>query len=181
MSPLSVLLIDDDLGFTATLSRALQREGCEVRSAHDGLSALQLLAAWTPGAVLVDLRLGSENGLQLLQQLRAQLPAARIVMLTGFGSIATAVEAIKRGADDYLVKPAPLADLLQALQASPPTESDTAPEPAADEPLNLRQLSWEYIQRVLTEHDGNISAAARALGMHRRTLQRKLSKAPRPR
>jgi two-component system response regulator RegA len=181
MSRLNVLLIDDDAGFTATLSRALQRHECTVQTAADSAAALALLANWQPTAVLLDLRLGSENGLQLLQQLRSQLPQARIVMLTGFGSIATAVEAIKRGADDYLVKPAPLADLLQALQ---PVATRAEPEPAEtpeDEPLNLRQLSWEYIQRVLTEHDGNISAAARALGMHRRTLQRKLSKAPRPR
>lgn len=180
MTALSVLLIDDDSNFTATLMRALQRQQCEVQCATDSQSALALLGHWQPTAVLLDLRLGSENGLQLLQQLRAQLPRARIVMLTGFGSIATAVEAIKRGADDYLVKPAALADLLQALQ---PTATEHAAEPdvPADEPLNLRQLSWEYIQRVLTEHDGNISAAARALGMHRRTLQRKLLKAPRPR
>ncbi len=180
MTPLSVLLIDDDAGFSATLSRALQRQACEVRTAQDGQAALAVLASWTPTAVLLDLRLGSENGLQLLQQLRMQLPKARIVMLTGFGSIATAVEAIKRGADDYLVKPAPLADLLQALQPDVVAEADEV-DVTSDEPLNLRQLSWEYIQRVLTEHNGNISAAARALGMHRRTLQRKLSKAPRPR
>lgn len=181
MSAYSVLLIDDDQAFASTLSRGLQREGWQVRCAADSVSALAAVADAAPAAVLLDLRLGSENGLQLLQQLRQQLPQARIVMLTGFGSIATAVEAIKRGADDYLVKPLPLAELRQALQPTV-TPSDPVPvESAEDSPLNLRQLSWEYIQRVLTEHDGNISAAARALGMHRRTLQRKLSKAPRPR
>lgn len=182
MTTLTVLLIDDDPVFTATLSRALQRQQCHVQVAHDSASALQTLRHCQPTSVLLDLRLGSENGLHLLQQLRAQLPHARIVMLTGFGSIATAVEAIKRGADDYLVKPAPLPELLQALQPVPAdTADEDSPENPSDEPLNLRQLSWEYIQRVLTEHDGNISAAARALGMHRRTLQRKLGKVPRPR
>lgn len=180
MTALTILLVDDDEAFTAALARALQRQHYEVRVANNSAQALQQLQPWTPNCVLLDLRLGSENGLQLLQQLRRRLPQARIVMLTGFGSIATAVEAIKRGADDYLVKPVPLADLLHVLQANDIEVPDDA-EAVAEEPLNLRQLSWEHIQRVLTEHDGNISAAARALGMHRRTLQRKLSKAPRPR
>ncbi len=185
MSKKTVLLIDDDAVFTATLQRALIRQGVAVHSAADASSALALLEQCQPDGVLVDLRLGTDNGLQLLQSLRQRLPNARIVMLTGFGSIATAVDAIKRGADDYRVKPASLAELMTALAlevAAAPAEaavaSGTEPE---EEPLNLRQLSWEHIQRVLLENDSNISAAARALGMHRRTLQRKLAKAPRPR
>ncbi|NQD36428.1 response regulator [Permianibacter sp. IMCC34836] len=184
MSGAAILLIDDDEDFTATLARGLRRQHFEVKTAADGASALAALTEWTPAGVLIDLRLGNENGLQLLQQLRARLPQARLIMLTGFGSIATAVDAIKRGADDYLVKPCSLADLVVALQPMPAAADSGEPdEPAmlASEPLNLRQLSWEYIQRVLAEHDGNISAAARALGMHRRTLQRKLAKVPRPR
>ena len=181
MTAYSVLLIDDDQAFSATLSRGLQREGWQVRCAADSGAALAIIAEFAPAAILLDLRLGSDNGLQLLQQLRQQLPQARIVMLTGFGSIATAVEAIKRGADDYLVKPLPLAELRQALLPMAAPSGPALVESAEESPLNLRQLSWEHIQRVLTEHDGNISAAARALGMHRRTLQRKLSKAPRPR
>ena len=181
MTAFRLLLIDDDATFASTMARALQRQHWQVQTAADADSALQWAASAAWDAVLLDLRLGSDNGLLLLHDLRQHLPQARIVMLTGFGSIATAVEAIKRGADDYLVKPAPLADVMLALQGQSKTVADTETERLAEQPLNLRQLSWEHIQRVLTEHDGNISAAARALGMHRRTLQRKLSKAPRPR
>ncbi|MFN4289775.1 MAG: response regulator transcription factor [Permianibacter sp.] len=181
MTAFRLLLIDDDVAFTSTLARALQRQQWQVATAADGASALQQANTADWDAVLLDLRLGSDNGLVLLQSLRQRLPRARIVMLTGFGSIATAVEAIKRGADDYLVKPAPLSDLIAALQGQSKAITETETETLAEQPLNLRQLSWEHIQRVLTEHDGNISAAARALGMHRRTLQRKLSKVPRPR
>lgn len=181
MTGTAILLIDDDVDFTATLARGLRWQQFEVKTATDGASAMAALEHWTPSGVLVDLRLGNENGLQLLQQLRARLPRARLIMLTGFGSIATAVDAIKRGADDYLVKPCSLAELVAALQPVAAAVEPDEPATLASEPLNLRQLSWEYIQRVLAEHDGNISAAARALGMHRRTLQRKLLKAPRPR
>jgi len=189
MNSKTLLLIDDDAAFTSTLARALTRHGFAVQSAADAATALAALDQGKPDGVLLDLRLGSDNGLQLLQSLRQRLPKARIVMLTGFGSIATAVEAIKRGADDYRVKPASVAELLSALafddgaeKAETSNEGEVAPEAVPEaEPLNLRQLSWELIQRVLLENEGNISAAARALGMHRRTLQRKLSKAPRPR
>jgi two-component system, response regulator RegA len=181
----TILLIDDDVAFTTTLARALSRHQFDVHCAADSTAALALLDRCQPDGVLVDLRLGSDNGLQLLQHLRQRLPTARIVMLTGFGSIATAVEAIKRGADDYRVKPAALPELLAALamdvESKPESGAETADVAAEAEPLNLRQLSWEHIQRTLLENDGNISAAARALGMHRRTLQRKLAKVPRPR
>ncbi len=181
----TLLLIDDDVAFTSTLVRALGRHHFLVHSATDAQAAMALLESCKPDGVLVDLRLGSDNGLQLLFSLRQRLPAARIIMLTGFGSIATAVEAIKRGADDYRVKPVTVAELLAALafevESEPACSTEAAAVATEDEPLNLRQLSWEHIQRMLLENDGNISAAARALGMHRRTLQRKLAKAPRPR
>jgi two-component system response regulator RegA len=125
---------------------------------------------------VVDLRLGDEDGLALVAPLRARHPALRIVVLTGYASIATAVKAIKLGADDYLAKPVTAGAVADVL-ARTPAEPTAAPAPAA-EPMSPRRLEWEHIQRVLAEHDGNVSATARTLRMHRRTLQRKLSKRP---
>jgi two-component system response regulator RegA len=129
---------------------------------------------------VLDLKLGEENGLRLIPELRELVPDLRILLLTGYASIATAVEAIKRGAHDYLAKPVDADAVVRALLEG----SDTAPQgedeviDAPEAPLALRRLEWEHIQRVLTECDGNISETARRLGMHRRTLQRKLSKHP---
>ena len=123
---------------------------------------------------MLDLNLGGESGLRLLPHLREQAPQAVILVLTGYASIATAVDAIKLGAAQYLAKPAGVDDILAAFEQREPNPAQHAPEHT----MSVRRLTWEHIQRVLAEHDGNVSATARALKMHRRTLQRKLAKRP---
>ena len=184
---LPFLVIDDDAVFSGTLARALARRGYAVEVAANGKEAMSM-AEQTPYAyVTLDLHLGAppeggsttpaESGLQLVGPLRAALPQARILVLTGYASIATAVAAVKHGADEYLAKPANVDSILTALMAG---ISEDAAEAAMEEPmpLSVARLEWEHIQRVLAEHGGNISATARALNMHRRTLQRKLAKRP---
>lgn len=169
------LIIDDDRHFVEVLARGLERRGERVAIAFDRAQALRQ-AHLEPRRVVLDLRLGEDSGLLLLPELRQRLPAARIVILTGFGSIATAVRAMREGADDYLPKPVRLADVVRAFEAAP-----AATDEACYEPMSPRRLEWEHLQRVLTEEHGNVSRAARRLGMHRRTLQRKLAKKPLPR
>jgi two-component system response regulator RegA len=171
-----LLLVDDDEVFLETLARSLRRRGETVLTARDRSAALAQLAAGAPDRVVLDLNLEGDSGLQLLQQLHERDPALRIVILTGYGSIATAVEAMRRGARNYLCKPATAGDVLQALTDGASQGGTSLPEAAA--PLSVERLEWEHIQRVLQEHEGNISATARALKMHRRTLQRKLLKRP---
>lgn len=181
----ALLLIDDDEVFLQTMSRSLARKGETVCAANTPADALQLLSGHQPARVLLDLNLKGESGLQLLPQILSVCPSARVILLTGYASIATAVEAIKKGAVDYICKPATARDVLAAfakdaesIEQAP--EAPGAEDPAEMAPLSIPRLEWEHIQRVLKEHDGNISATARALGMHRRTLQRKLQKrAPR--
>jgi two-component system response regulator RegA len=172
-----VLLVDDDAVFVRVLTRALVARGFEVAGAGSGQEALVRCADFQPRFIVLDLKLGAESGLALIPRLIAARPGVRILLLTGYASIATAVEAIKRGAHDYLAKPVDADQVMQALLgASSP--SITASEPLPDAPPPLRRLEWEHIQRVLKECDGNISEAARRLGLHRRTLQRKLAKRP---
>lgn len=171
----SVLLVDDDATFASVLARALTARGFDVATAHDGTSALAALRRDAPEHVVLDLRLGGENGLALIPQLLAIRPGLRILLLTGYASIATAVEAIRRGAHDYLAKPVDADQVAQALRGDADHEPGV-PDPSAAPPL--RRLEWEHIQRVLAECDGNISHAAQRLGLHRRTLQRKLAKRP---
>ncbi|MDR2013780.1 MAG: response regulator [Rhodanobacter sp.] len=173
-----VLLIDDDVIFTTVLARALQRRGFVVDTAPDSTRALLLAKEKSPDAAVLDLKLGVENGLALIPLLLCVRPGLRILLLTGYASIATAVEAIRRGAFDYLAKPVDADQVAQALLGEN-AEPDIPDVPDQSlQPLPLRRLEWEHIQRILTESDGNISKAARRLGMHRRTLQRKLSKHP---
>ncbi|GAB2712014.1 response regulator transcription factor [Halomonas garicola] len=169
-----LLIIDDDEMFCHVLSRALGRRGFEVSVAHDADEALALAVEHKPTMATLDLKLEQSSGLKLLPDLLATIPQCRVVVLTGYSSIATAVEAIKLGAVNYLCKPADADDVLSAFeqqQGDPDTE-------VADNPPSVNRITWEHIQKVLQEHDGNISATARALGMHRRTLQRKLQKRP---
>ncbi len=174
----SVLVIDDDERFASTLARALERRGWSPRIALSAAEARAAAAAHAPDAAVVDLRIAEDDGLALLEPLRAASPEMRIVVLTGYASIATAVRAIKLGADDYLAKPV-TANAVAAALARDAGEDDAAAAPAEPpRPMSPRRLEWEHIQRVLAEHGGNISATARALGMHRRTLQRKLAKRP---
>lgn len=169
-----LLIIDDDEMFCHVLQRAMSRRGFEVDVAHDGNQALSLARRQPPQLATLDLKLEHESGLALLPELLAIAPDCRTVVLTGYSSIATAVEAIKLGAVNYLCKPVDADEVLAALFKE---EGDPHAE-VVENPPSINRLTWEHIQKVLQEHDGNISATARALGMHRRTLQRKLLKRP---
>jgi two-component system response regulator RegA len=169
----SLLLVDDDTTFCSVLSAALQRRGYAVCSAHSVEQALHILDNFSPEYAVVDLKMSGASGLELVRALHALDAATRIVVLTGYASITTAVEAIKLGATQYLAKPANTDEIVAAFghqaSSSAPLKAHTA---------SVERLEWEHIQRVLNEHKGNISATARALNMHRRTLQRKLGKHP---
>lgn len=169
-----LLLVDDDEMFSAILARALERRGFCVRIAADTSGALQSMAVRPAQYAVVDLKLPDGSGLCLVKKLLACNPEMRVVVLTGYASIATAIEAIKLGASYYLTKPATANDIIAAFHHD--AGRDTAP--LTERPLSVSRLEWEHINRVLTEHNGNISATARTLGMHRRTLQRKLGKHP---
>ena len=168
-----LLLADDDATFCQVLCRALEKRGYAVTVAHSVEAAIPLASAKPPQFAVVDLKMGGASGLTLVQFLRQHNPAARIVVLTGYASIATAVEAIKLGATQYLSKPANADEIVAAFD-----HHASADTPFSSQPPSVERLEWEHIQRVLQEHQGNISATARALNMHRRTLQRKLSKRP---
>lgn len=180
------LLVDDDTLYLDALRRALQRRGIECEIAPDAATALAVAARIAPDFALVDLKLGEASGLSLIEPLRAIRADMRILLVTGYASIATAVEAIKRGADDYLPKPVS-ADTLQrilldAALAAPAAPADPGDDASIESPtmIPLHRLEWEHIQQALNETGGNISATARLLGMHRRSLQRKLAKRPGP-
>ena len=170
-----VLVIDDDETFNHVLTRALGRQGFVVDGALDAETALAKAGRNPPQRVVLDLSLGGSSGLSLIEPLLRLNHDCRIVVLTGYASIATAVDAVKLGAVQYLAKPVEVETILDAFAADLRPQIDEA---APTEPLSVDRLEWEHIQRVLREHDGNISATARALRMHRRTLQRKLSKRP---
>ena len=170
----SLLLADDDRTFCQVLAKALEIRGFAVDVVHDGASALLRIDETTPEYAIVDLRLPDMSGLKLIERLKAVDEHTNIVSLTGYGSIATAIEAIKLGATHYLTKPANADQIVAAFGHRAPDASVAAP----DKPLSVDRLEWEHIQRVLAGFAGNISATARALNMHRRTLQRKLNKRP---
>ena len=169
-----ILVIDDDPAFNRVLTRALSQRGFAVFGATDPESALALAGQHEPEYVVLDLNIDGSSGLRLIEPLLQANPDCRILVLTGYASIATAVDAIKLGATQYLAKPASADDILAALGHSEPDPEQALPE----QPMSVRRLTWEHIQRVLAEHDGNVSATARALDMHRRTLQRMLAKRP---
>lgn len=169
-----LLLVDDDATFTRVMARAMARRGLRVSTAGSAEEGLKVAQQDIPDYAALDLKMEGDSGLVLLPRLLELDPEMRVVILTGYSSIATAVEAIKRGARNYLCKPADADDVLAALM-SDHADLDTL---VPDNPMSVDRLQWEHIQRVLTEHEGNISATARALGMHRRTLQRKLQKRP---
>ena len=170
----SLLLVDDDVTFCAVLARALSKRGYVVHTAHDVNTALEYAEQHPPAYAVIDLKIPGETGLRLIARLRQLDPLTRIVMLTGYASIVTAIEAIKLGATHYLAKPAEVEEIVAALH------KDDGDANIVDDirPPSVERLEWEHIQRVLNEHEGNISATARALNMHRRTLQRKLFKRP---
>lgn len=172
---LSLLIVDDDAPFRDRLAKAMQRRGFSVTTAESvrmGLSAIKTAA---PSYAVFDLRLEDGSGLDLVPHLREKRPDARIVILTGYGNIATAVAAVKAGALDYLAKPADADQVEAALRA----QGDALPPPP-DKPMSADRVRWEHIQRVYEQCDRNVSETARRLNMHRRTLQRILAKrAPR--
>ena len=169
-----LLLVDDDNVFCSILKNALEKRNYDVMVANDVNAGIALAEQDLPEYAVIDLRIGYESGLELVKKLISLDANTQIVMLTGFASIATAVEAIKLGATHYLTKPANADEIVAALHKN---EGDSSVS-ISENPLSVKRLEWEHLQKVLMQHDGNISAAARALNMHRRTLQRKLDKKP---
>ncbi|PZU09765.1 response regulator transcription factor [Sphingomonas sp.] len=172
MADRRLLVIEDDQEFARTLSRSFERRGYEVRVIHEVTALPDALAGFAPGFAIVDLRLNASSGLCCVETLHAHDPAMKIVVLTGFASIATAVEAIKLGATNYLTKPSDSDDIERAFGqgGGDATVDITAP------PTTIKTLEWEHIHQTLAETNFNISETARRLGMHRRTLARKLDK-----
>jgi two-component system response regulator RegA len=172
----SVLIVDDDEVFRDRLARAFRDRGYDARGAGGMREAVELAREDSPEMAVVDLRMPEGSGLELIRELLALDPATRIVVLTGYGSIATAIEAVRLGATYYLPKPADADDVLAAFARgeAPPLEPMSADYVAP----SLARAEWEHINRVLSDCAGNISEAARRLGIHRRSLQRKLQKYP---
>lgn len=170
----NLLIVDDDEVFCSVLAKAMKKRGFSVTCAHTIDAALQFAETTMPEYAIVDLKLANESGLVMVEKLKQLDPGTRIVMLTGYASIATAVEAIKLGATHYLAKPVDADEIMSAFERTV-GESNT---PISANPLSVGRLEWEYIQRILAENDNNISVTARILNMHRRTLQRKLAKKP---
>jgi len=170
-----ILIVDDDAVFCRVLGHALQRRHMNSIAAHSVEAAITLVNQEKFTHAIVDLNLGSgDSGLSVLRHLAIVQPKCQSLMLTGFASIATAVEATKSGAVQYLPKPASVDEILASFSMSSPESDPVVPE----HPPTPKRLEWEYIQRTLFKNRGNISATARELGMHRRTLQRKLAKKP---
>jgi two-component system response regulator RegA len=171
----TLLIVDDDAPLCQRLARAMERRGFVVATADSVAGGVAAATEQLPAFAVVDMRLGDGRGFEVVSALRRARPGARIVMLTGYGNIATAVAAVKAGAIDYLPKPADADAVERALLA----QEDTAPEPPED-PMSADRVRWEHIQRIFELCDRNVSETARRLKMHRRTLQRILSKhAPR--
>lgn len=169
-----ILLVDDDLVFCQVMERALTRRGYQVLLAHS-LSEAETKAGSTPFLkALVDLKIAQDSGLALIKILRKKIPDIQIIILTGYSSVSTAVEAIKLGAIHYFPKPIDLDEVLKAFIGDS-LEDEDLPEISTP---SLDRIEWEHIQKVLMDNEGNVSATARSLGMHRRTLQRKLQKRP---
>lgn len=167
-----ILVVDDDQTFLQVLARSLRRKGYEAITADSVTRAQELLTRHTPDMAVVDLKMQGATGLTLVPVLKDLNPGMQVIVLTGYASIATAVEAMRLGARDYLCKPADTQQILKALHGDKTTDESVIPET----PMSVEQLEWEHLQKVLHEHNGNISATARSLNMHRRTLQRKLAR-----
>jgi two-component system response regulator RegA len=169
-----LLIVDDDPAQCELLQRSFERRGYAVASANCVPQALRVAESWRPHYVILDLRMPGPSGLTLISRLRIAGTGMRIVVTTGYASIATAVEAIKLGATHYLTKPVDAS----AIEAAFHRDVGDETVPTGHECLTVGRVAWEHIQGVLADHDGNVAATARALGMHRRTLQRKLFKFP---
>lgn len=171
---MTLLLADDDEAYRLRLARALTTRGHEVIMAHDGAEAIQLCEREDIDAAILDLKMPHHNGIEVLRALMQSRPGMRILIHTGYGSIATAMEAVRHGAVDYLIKPTDVDALLSALLR----EENAVVDDLALSAPSLERVEWEHIQRVMADCYGNISEAARILGLHRRSLQRKLQKYP---
>ena len=167
----TLLLIDDDEPFLRRLAKAMEKRGFAVETAGSVAAGRAISTARPPAYAVVDLRLADGNGLDVVEVLREKRPNCRVVVLTGYGAIATAVAAVKIGATDYLSKPADATDVMNALLAK---DDDLPPPP--ENPMSADRVRWEHIQRVYELCDRNVSETARRLNMHRRTLQRILAK-----
>jgi two-component system response regulator RegA len=176
MLKVKILLVEDDEVFSRVVSRAMTARDFTTLLASNADDALALINEHEFNYAILDLNLGGHSSLALIPAVKASNPSCRILVLTGYASIATAVEAIKLGADNYLAKPADADEILHALM--PKSEMQQQVDHEIQEPMSVRRLEWEHIQKVLNENDGNISETARQLKMHRRTLQRKLQKRP---
>ena len=172
---LEIVVVDDDQPFRSRLCRAFRDRGCEAYEANTKEECLQLASSVSPDLVLLDLKMPNLSGLDLIQDIKKIDPTITVIMLTGYGSIPTAMQALKLGADHYLAKPA---DAEQILNAYVESDSDATQRHTPTTVPSLARVEWEHIQRVLTDCGGNISQAAKLLGIHRRSLQRKLSKYP---
>jgi two-component system response regulator RegA len=166
----TLLIVEDDAALRDRLVRAMSDRGFQTVGVADHASALDAARHESPELALVDLRLPGESGLAVIRDLKELDPLTVVVVLTGYGSIATAVESIKLGAASYLTKPADADQIVAAFEGTPPKDDVDVP--------SLARVEWEHIQRILTDCGGNVSKAARALGIHRRSLQRKLLKYP---
>lgn len=166
-----LLLVDDDEAFLKRLGKAMEKRGFKVEMAESVAAGKAIVSARPPAYAVVDLRLKDGNGLDVVEKIRERRPESRVVVLTGYGAIATAVAAVKVGASDYLSKPADAKDVTDALLA----QADKMPPPP-ENPMSADRVRWEHIQRVYELCDRNVSETARRLSMHRRTLQRILAK-----
>jgi two-component system response regulator RegA len=173
--PKRILVVDDDVVFLERLATSLRRRGHEVVTAVSLEEVTGLLVGFTPECAVIDLRLDGESGLDVARALRERVREIRILILTGYGSITTAVDAMRLGAVDYLSKPADTGQIEAALFAGASVAVPADSEAAVP---SLERVEWEHMQRVLRDSGGNISATARKLGIERRTLQRKLQKYP---
>ena len=167
----SLLIVDDDNPFRERLARAMEKKGFKVSQAEGVKNGIDAVKTYKPSFAVVDLRLGDGNGLEVVKEIQNSNADSRIVMLTGYGNIPTAVAAIKQGAIDYLAKPADADDVEKALLADPNRKADPP-----DNPMSADRVKWEHIHRVFELCNRNVSETARRLKMHRRTLQRILSK-----
>lgn len=167
----TLLLVDDDEPFLKRLAKAMEKRGFEVETADSVAAGKAIVTNRPPAYAVCDLRLGDGNGLDVVEVLREKRPDSRIVVLTGYGAIATAVAAVKIGATDYLAKPADATDITNALLA----RGDELPPPP-ENPMSADRVRWEHVQQVYELCDRNVSETARRLNMHRRTLQRILAK-----
>lgn len=170
-----LLIVEDDEVLRSRLARALEHRGFDVRTAASAAEAGQWLGAEIPEYVVLDLKMPDGTGLDLIPRFKQADPETRIVVLTGYGSIATALEAVRLGATDYLTKPADADNIVAAFERGTTGQAGSS---APLQPMSLDRVEWEHISRVLVDTQHNISEAARVLGIHRRSLQRKLAKYP---